>query len=493
MKDTILKTATPESVGIPSNVIADYISYLLERGVNLHSILIMRGGKICAEAYSEPYSEETVQRIYSCSKSVTSIAVGLLIGEGKINLNDRISDYFPENLPENLHEWVKDIRIKDTLMMSNAFTCTHHNPAAMPWVKQFFHSEPTHPPRTQFIYDTAGSHVLCALVEKLTGMTMLEYLRSKLSPLGLSEDAWCIKGTDGYSWGGSGVIMTLRDMTKLLMLVKDGGSFGGVQLLPKDYAKEAIEYQNFNDPETKGLRWDVGYGYQIWRMQQGGFAFRGMGSQHAVCFPEKDLIVCCTSDNQGTEIWDRLFFEGIYEKLLPALTQPLEEDEKAYENLKKVSAALKMPVVSGACESSLTDDINGVVYELKANPMEISQLSFDFTKDGGVLHYVTPRGEKEIPFGYGKPVSYSFPETHYYGEQIGVPSGKGYPAHTSGAWKNDKTLVLRTHTSGIHLGNITMTFGFDEDKIGIKMHKTAEWFFEEYTGLAGGKKRGGQL
>lgn len=489
MKDRVLETATPESVGIPSGVIADYITYLAERGVNLHSILIMRGEKICAEGYCEPYSEEIVQRIYSCSKSVTSIAVGLLLGEGKINLNDKISDYFPEALPENPHEWVMDIRIKDTLMMSNAFANTHHNPRSMPWVKQFFHSEPTHPPRTQFIYDTAGSHTLCALVEKLTGKTMVEYIREKLSPLGISDDAWCIKGTDGYSWGGSGVVMTLRDMAKLLMLVKNGGSFDGVQLLPEDYAKEAIAYHNFNDPETKGLRWDVGYGYQIWRMQQGGFAFRGMGSQHAVCFPEQDLIVCCTSDNQGTEIWDRLFFEGIYERLLPALTVPLEENEEDFKRLKEV-CALKIPIVKGEYDSPLIKEINGACYTLEPNPMEISQLSFEFNENGGMLHYLTPRGEKEIPFGYGKPVSYTFPETHYYGERIGIPSGKGYLAHTSGAWKNDKTIVLRTHTSGCYLGNITMTFGFDEDKIGIRMHKTAEWFFNEYTGLAGGKKRG---
>lgn len=489
MKDTVLKTATPESVGISSTAIRDYIEALIERGVNLHSFLVLKNGKICAEGYCPPYTEDKLQRMYSISKSFSSAAIGLMITEGRISLEDKITDYFPEYLPQNPHKWLLDITIEDLLKMASAHIHTKHFDKGGRWVKEYLNCPLNHPPGTFFLYDTAASHILCALVEKLSGMTMLEYMRKNmLSEVGFSEDAWCIKGTDGYSWGGSGVMATLRDLAKFASIMMHGGRFEGKQLIDEEYVKKATSPQIFNDQFNDGVRWAAGYGYQIWILEGGGFAFRGMGSQHAICFPEKDFIFCCTCDNQGAELWDRLIYEELYRRVLPALGEPMAENPDEHEKLMNLCSNISIAVVKGEKDSPIRGKVNDNVYSLEKNRMEISEIGFAFDGDEGVMHYVTPRGEKEIRFGLGKHVEYTFPETHYYGEQINVPSGKGYRAWSSAAWTDEHTLVIKTYTLDEYLGNFTATFSFKGDEIGIFMKKTAEWFFDEYWGHAGGYK-----
>jgi len=491
MKDRKLITVTPESVGIPSAAISDYLETLKERGVNLHSFLMMRDGKICAEGYCPPYSENKLQRMYSISKTFTAMAVGLLIDEGKINLEDKVIDFFPEYRPEKPHKWLLDMTVQDMLKMSTAVTHTFHRSGGGPWVKSYLNAPVDHPPGTVFIYDTGASHTLCALVEKISGMPMIDYMQGRfLKYIGFSEDAWCIKGTDGYSWGGSGVMATLRDLAKFASVVMNGGRFEGKQLLSEDYVKAATSCQIFNDEFTNGCRWNQGYGYQIWILEDGAFAFRGMGSQHAICFPKHNFIFCCTADNQGAELWDRLIYEELYRRVLPMLNKEvLSENVDEQASLVEMCNNMELAVVKGTTDSPMKEVINGVVYALTENPMGMSELYFIFNNDKGILHYTTPRGEKEIHFGFGKHVEYIFPETHYFYKQIDVPCGKGYRAWSSAAWTDDHTLVIRTQTLDEYLGNFTATFSFKEDEIGFLFIKTAEWFFNEHNGCGGGRQK----
>lgn len=490
MKDTKLTKTSPESVGIPSETIRNYIEALIERGVNLHSFLVLKNNKICAEGYCPPYTEDKLQRMYSISKTFTSIAIGLLADEGKISLKDKIVNYFPDYLPENPHKWLLDMTIEDLLKMSTCFTETLHRSGGGPWVKSYLNCPVTHPAGTVFIYDTAGTHTLCAVVERVTGMKMLDYMRTRfLDKIGFSKDAWCIKGTDGYSWGGSGILATLRDLAKFASTVMHGGRFDGKQLLSEEYVKKATSKQIFNDEYANGCLWNEGYGYQIWILKDGAFAFRGMGSQHAICFPDKDLIFCCTADNQGAELWDRLIYEELYRRLLPYVgNEKLAENEAELTKLEQMCSEMKLPVVKGEKDSPLRESVNGVTYILDDGPVQISKLCFSFDGDEGKLTYFTPRGEKQILFGFGKHMEYEFPEDHYFYEQIDVPSGKGYRAWSSAAWADEHTLVLRTETLDEYLGNFTATFSFKGDEIGVIIVKTAEFFFDEYPGVCGGRK-----
>ena len=491
MKDNKLITVTPESVGIPSKAIRDYIEALIDRKVNLHSFLVLKNGKICAEGYCPPYKEDKLQRLYSISKTFTSMAIGLLADEGKICLDDQVISYFPEYLPEKIHPWLADLKIRDLLRMSSVFSELNHAPESGPWVKAYLNGPVTHPSGSIFMYDTAASHTLCVLVEKISGMTMLEYMRKRfLDPIGFSEDAWCVKGTDGFSWGGSGVMATLRDLAKFACTVMNGGRFDGKQLLPEAYVKAATTRQIYNDRNKDGSRLSEGYGYQVWMLPEGAFAFWGMGSQCAICFPKFDLIFCCTADNQGADVKEKLIFEEIYHRLIPFISdQPVTENEKEYDKLLKMCKEIRLSVVEGKTNSAVKEKVNDTVYVMEENPMKWSEICLSFNGDEGVLRYKTPRGSKEIYFGLGKHVEYAFPETHYYYEQIGLPSGKGYRAWSSAAWVDENTLVIRTETLDEYLGNMTMTISFKDDDVGIAILKSAEYFFDEYQGMAGGRKK----
>ena len=179
---TFLKDS-PENVGIKSTCITNCLERLDRQGIPMHSFLLLRHNKLVAEGYYAPYTPDKLHRMFSISKSFTSIAIGLLADEGKISLNDPIVQYFPEKLPENLHPWIAQMTIRDMLMMRTCHAATTYKfDMQKDWVESFFTVPPTHPSGKLFHYDTSSPHTLCALVEKLTGEDMLTYIKRSLLP-----------------------------------------------------------------------------------------------------------------------------------------------------------------------------------------------------------------------------------------------------------------------------------------------------------------------
>ena len=144
----------------------DFVRVLEKRRVPLHSVLIAQHGKLIFEKYYAPYCRNKLQRMFSVTKSFTSLAIGLLEQEGKISLQDHICDYFPEFLPGVVHPWLAEMTIENMLKMQTCHNMTTYNKTSTTenWVRSFFQTEPTHRPGTLFMYDTSSSHVLCALV-----------------------------------------------------------------------------------------------------------------------------------------------------------------------------------------------------------------------------------------------------------------------------------------------------------------------------------------
>lgn len=486
MKDKILKTVTPESVGVPSEAVLNYVNTLEKKGVNLHSFIMLKDGKIFAEGYYPPFSEEKLQRLYSVSKSFTAVAIGLMQDEGKIKISDKICKYFPEYLPQNIHPFLSDMKIEDMLKMSTCFTDYMDFEFDSKWKEKYFSYKPDHPAGTIFRYSTMATHMLAVLVEKLSGKKLLDYMRERmLDETGFSKDAWCVEAPDGSSWGGSGIMATLRDLAKFAEVLLNGGRFNGKQLISEEFVKKATTTQIDIDVDEGGF-WK-GYGYQIWTMKDGSFCFRGMGSQHAICIPHKNMVVCLTCDNQGIPNNDALIFEELFERFVPAVTDEKLTEGKAFDDLAKKCKTLCLKLQKGEMKSSYDKIINGAAYKLSDNVMNISKVKFLLNDDEGAVTLFTERGEKTVKFGFGKNVAFEFPEDYYY-ERIGTKSKKHYPALASAAWTDDMKLTVRIYTVGAYLGNITMAFSFKGDDIGIMMIKNAEWFFDEYHGYAGGTK-----
>ncbi len=207
--------AQPEAYGIPTDAAAEFEKQVLAAGVHLHGFIFLQGRKILAEKYYEPYGQESLHRMYSVTKSFAALAVGLLEKEGKIKLGDRICDYFPEYTKDTeIYPWCEEMTIEDMLSMRTCYgSTTYKIYDSKDWTKSFFRVEPDHIPGTVFSYDTSSSHTLAALVEKLTGKKLLDYLRDEaLREMGFSEEAYIIPDGVGVSQGGSGMMSTLRDV-----------------------------------------------------------------------------------------------------------------------------------------------------------------------------------------------------------------------------------------------------------------------------------------
>jgi CubicO group peptidase (beta-lactamase class C family) len=490
MKKDLFPVATPESVGISSKSIIKFLRKLEENGTMVHSVLMMRRGHAVAEGYYAPFSQNGLHRMYSVSKSFVGTAIGFLVDEGRIKLDDHICDYFKDKLPKNPHPYILDMRIRDLLMMSTTHSGTTYKKDDKDWAWTFFNTAPSHPAGTIYSYDTSASYVLGVLVERLTGKPFLEYLKDKgLREMGFSEEAWCIKAPEGNSWGGSGVMCTTRDLARLALLYLNNGKIGDKQYLSREYIQAATSRQIDNC--TNGHRDYMsgnGYGFQIRLLKDGAYAFCGMGMQLAIIVPEEDFLFVCTGDVQGTaQVYAGMFellWNEIVEKLHP---DSLPEDIASEKQLEDMLSTLHVvnPLI-GENTSPTLKKINDQSYTLYPNPMGINRVTLRFEDEVGVLTLEKEEGEKTITFGLTDYVQGRFPEICYYGDTIGTPKNEMYRCMAVSRWTEENKLVIRCYVIDDYFGNMTITLGFKGKELGLYMSKTAEWFLDEYQGFAGG-------
>jgi len=491
--DTVFQHGTPEEVGISSEDIRALIKQLKDDGLYMHSLLVIRQGKLVAEGYYAPFTRETKHRMYSISKSFTSGAIGLLVDEGKVKLTDRVHTFFPEFPEENLHPYVREATVRDLLMMASphetTYSMTPGDEHFADWVGSFFTKKPNRPAGTVFRYDTSASFILNVIVERVTGKPYLEYLQDKmLRKMGCSEDMWCVQSPDGYSWGGSGVICTPLDLAKFAFVFLRGGKVNGEQLLSEAYVKAATSRQIVNNNYAFNRIFEnYGYGYQIWCVPENGFLFNGMGCQFVYAVPEKDLLIVCTADNQGRgEAGDQILSAFVNHIIRKTSKEALPEDKEAYKALQDDLAGLSLNMPKGEAHSALEQKINGVIYKLDDNRMGLKWICFTFEGDEGVYTYENTRGVKKICFGLGKYASIKFPETHYSGYRIGTPKNEGYNCQSVGVWTAENQLLLRVNVVDDYFGSMNVSFGFRENFVGLTMASAAEAFLQDYNGVTGG-------
>ncbi|GAA3412145.1 hypothetical protein GCM10020370_63100 [Paenibacillus hodogayensis] len=424
-----------------------------------------------------------MHRMYSVSKSIVSLAIGLLIDEGKLNLHDRVVAFFKDKLPDPLHPYLAQATVRDLLMMASPHIRTTYTRHDTDWAATFLNSKPTHIPGTLFSYDTSATVALSTIVERISGLTFLSYMRERLlDPIGFSQDAWCVQTPEGTSWGGSGVICSLRDMAKLAYVCLNKGRWNERQLISESYIREATSKQMDNS-----ITGHHGYGYQIWIERNNGFSFRGMGSQLAYCFPEQDLIFACIADTQGSPNAEVNIVHAFREEIFNAVTEyPLPEEDATYTILKEKLKTLEILPQTGNHTSSFERKVAGNWYAFQENTMGLKRMRFSFLGDEGLWEYENASGEHRLRFGIGKMVQGPFPQTNYYGKRIGTVSGKGYDCLSSAAWVEEHKLNLLVYITDIHLGSLKMTVSFKENEVTVYMIKAAEWFLDEYEGVASG-------
>ena len=488
---------TPEAAGIPSESIEKFISLLERRGAATHSMLMMRGGKILAEYYWAPFNKDFCHRMYSQTKSFVAIAIGLLLEEGKLSLSDKIVSHFPEKIEREIPDYLAQLTVEEMLTMTTAGTNVNWFTYGDPDRTHLYMNtnEANHPAGTLWEYDSAGSQVLSALAEKLAGMPLLDYLKLKLfNKMGTFSTAEMLKTPNGDTWGDSAMVCTTRDIASFGQLCMRYGEWEGEQLMSADYLRRATSRIVDNNEHPHGGVFQHGYGYQIWRTEQNGFAFVGMGHQFTVCLPERDFVFTITSDNQGEgSMWIReQMIAGLFDIVIASMQdEPLPENSEAQASLAAATADLKLRAVKGAVDSPMRDKINGVKYVCADNRMGIKELTFNFkSAEEGELHYVNAQGEKVIPFGINKNVFGKFPELGYsdgYGAAV-TTDGFMYKDAVSAAWLEDSKLMIYVQVIDRYFGTMGAIFAFKGDEVYARFSKCAENFFEEYHGRLLGKR-----
>ena len=481
---------TPEAAGIPSSEISGFIRYLNNNSFSIHSLILIKGDKIYTEAYWKPFHKDFCHRQYSQTKSFVGIAIGLLVSDGKLSLDDRIADHFADKIddPAALPEGLKKQTVRDMLTMSTAGKCESWFTSSDDDRTHLYFSSSKEKRLTGALwrYDSAGSQVLSSLVERIAGKPLFEFLRERLFIyMDSFNTAEILKTPNGDSWGDSAMICTARDMASFGKLLMDGGRWGGRQLVDEEYVKAATAAQVDNSERDFGGVFGHGYGYQIWRAPRGGFAFVGMGAQLTVVMPHKELIFVINSDTQGRGGAYDLIVNGYLSFIVDRMgDEPLPENPEEYSKLRGLIEGLELFALKGDTASGLKEKINGKVWTCEANALGMTEFSFVFDEDRGEFGYTNAQGYKVIPFGINKNLFGKFPQLGYSGDVGGIRTDDGsmYNDAVSLRFTGENKLQLMVQIIDRYFGNFLATFAFEEKVAVCRFDKSAEDFLDEYRG-----------
>lgn len=310
MRLKAFERCAPEAVGIDSRAVGRFLDVLEQGGfTQMHGLMIMRHGKVCAEGWWAPFAPQLHHCCHSLSKTYTATAIGIAEKEGLLSLSDRIADIFPEAVLPDSPERLLRLTVRDLLVMGAGM---EDEPEGYPenWRVRFLNQAYPHEPGTFWRYSSQATSCLSSVVERLSGQTLTEYLTPRLfDKIGIAaQNVMCRTAADGASLGGSGLFTTTEDNLRLMKLYLDGGVWKGERILSERFVREATSAQMDTYPAHAHTPWItencVGYGYQIWMCRlPGSYRADGAYGQFSVVIPQLDLIV---SISESAYLGDRL-------------------------------------------------------------------------------------------------------------------------------------------------------------------------------------------
>lgn len=396
-----LPRSTPEAQGVASASILAFLTAVEQTIQEMHSFMLVRHGCVVAEGWWKPYAPEHPHVLFSLSKSFTSTAVGLAVMEGRLSVDDPVISFFPDDVPADISPTLAAMRVRHLLSMATG----HHEDTTARlaeredgnWVKGFLALPVEHEPGTHFAYNSGASYMLSAIVQKLTGLTLLDYLTPRLfQPLGIEQPTW-ESSSQGINFGGWGLNIRTEDIARFGQLYLQGGLWQGQRLVSEAWVQEATARQvnNGTQPDSD---WEQGYGYQFWRCRHGAYRGDGAFGQYCVVMPEQDAVLAITGGLDDMQAVLNL----VWEHLLPAMQpSPLPANAAAHEELKQRLAQLAFVPPAGAAASPVAASVSGKTFQIDANPDGFQSIAFDFAETGCTVTLHNTRGEHHFTCGYG--------------------------------------------------------------------------------------------
>jgi len=306
-------TAAVDSFFEATKAVPDSVGY-----INLHSIMIVKNGKVLVERWYNGESADKPHIMWSVSKTFTSAAAGLAISEGLLKLDDKLVSFFPEDLPQEVSENLAAVTVRDLLTMNcgqQTEISIDRSDSTLNWTRIFLNHPFTRQPGTYFRYNSYGTYMVSAIVQKVTGQKINDYLESRLwQPLGIEKPEWD-ESHQGINCGGWGLHLKTEDMAKMGQLILQGGEWNGKPVLPADWVKEMSSYQvqsYANERPDPRADWNKGYGYQMWMCQHGAFRADGANGQYIIIIPDKNVVIAITTDANLYQPYMDIIWEYLY-------------------------------------------------------------------------------------------------------------------------------------------------------------------------------------
>jgi CubicO group peptidase (beta-lactamase class C family) len=423
---------TPESLGIESSAILAFIEAAEKQLDSLHSFVLVRHGQVAAEGGWSPYGVRTPHMLFSLSKSFTSTAVGLAVSEEHLTVEDRVVSFFPNDAPSQPDENLAAMRVRDLLTMTPG-----HDKDTLPalfgredgnWAKAFLSQPVEHKPGTHFVYNSGASYMLSAIVQKVTGKKVRDYLEPRLfGPLGIKGAPWetCPRGINTGGWG---LTVSAEDIARFGKLYIQKGMWEGKRLLPEEWVKAATSKQVPNG-SGENSDWEQGYGYQFWQCRHGAYRGDGAFGQFCVVLPEKDAVVAITSGMGDMQAVLNL----IWQHLLPGMKSDTLPESSAASEVKAKLARLAFPPQSGSASSAIEKQVSNRSYAFETNDQKIKSAALQFGDKQCVLTVQNDRGEHKIPIGNG----------HWIKGETALLNKDSQKVAASGAWTDPNTYVMK--------------------------------------------------
>ena len=361
-----LPRTSPEAMGLKSaQVSAFFDSLLAYPKTEIHSAIVMRHGKVVGEMYPAPFRPEYKHTQFSCSKTFVAAAVGIAIDEKLLRLNDRLVQFFPQHLPPVVSWRLNSITVKDLLTMRSGFVVDKQiRNNRLDWIRSYLAHPMNADPGKLFQYDSMDTYLLSAIVQKVTGMTVLDYLKQKVfRHMNITDVKWELS-PEGITTGGWGLYIQPESLAKFGQLLLQRGQWHSRQLIPASWVDAMMSKQVVNKGDD--------YGYQMWLPAYPTAAYAsGAYGQYIMVVPRADAVVVitqCLMNSGGGEfnfIWNTLF-AGMQSQPLPPSAD--------YQQLQQNTYSL--PLIEGELTNKVFADYQGRTVRLNRNPLGWSAISF---------------------------------------------------------------------------------------------------------------------
>jgi CubicO group peptidase (beta-lactamase class C family) len=453
------KEATPESQGFNSDKLANTLNAIKNKGINIHSLMIVRNGSVILDSYFYPYDGLNYHDVASVTKSIMTTLIGIAADQGKLSLDDPILSFFPERKISNIDTMKKQVTVRHLVSNSSGFRFNEKDDDATirgmtgtdDWIQAALNPPVTHKPGTHFAYYSPGMHLLSAILQKATGMTALEFAKANLFiPLGIKEVYWP-SDPQGYTIGYGDLCLFPADMAKIGFLFLNQGKWEGKQIVSSKWVTEATK-KHFDT----GLNYEDDYGYGWWiSSPYKKFPFYrayGRKEQIIMVVPSINTLIITTGADFDINKIVKYVFSSIED-----LDKPLEPNPSAVEKLNNiVSEIAKYPEPKEVLSlPEIAGKISGKTFIFEPNALTVESLAVNFDNTKKAIFELKIKNEplpRNIVVGL---------------DGLWKSSVSGKAAVSRGYWKDEKNFILE-YSEGPGLNNYSFNLYFENNKVSFK-------------------------